>query len=126
MESNSAGPLTDLSARLSSLADLLGGGQAAAVSSRQPDDAQRPGSPGRTGPVGRRRAAPAPAPAPLRPATTPVLRSANAYARDAPLGGLLQRYRDAEAGWLKVWLSAVGHGHEHPPLPGAMLAPPLP
>ena len=90
--------LEALRARLTGLSDMLGGEGGVAVSLSLP--AHHP-----TGGV----AAPARQAAPpraqhftIRQSSTAVLRSANSHARDAPLGGLLQKYRDAEAHWLKV------------------------
>jgi hypothetical protein len=103
--------LNALRARLTGLSDMLGGEAGVAVSLSLPAH-QTPRSTGGA-------AAPARPPPPLRPqhfqstirpSSTAVLRSANTHAREAPLGGLLQKYRDAEAHWLKVrgWGSANG------------------
>lgn len=100
-----ASSIEELRGRLSGLAQMLDGagsgpGVALVVSV----------SPPRSKPAvaGARRNPQAAAPPPPRQTARPisssssVLQAANAHARDAPIGGLLAKYKDAEAGWLKV------------------------
>lgn len=93
------GSLDDLRARLAGLSEMLGQRDTVAVSITLPP-----------GPEAASPSCSVPAAAPRRRRqfqptvhpTSSVLRSANSHARDAPLGGLLAKYRDAEAQWLKV------------------------
>jgi hypothetical protein len=95
--------LDALRARLTGLSDMLGGEEGVAVSLSLPAHHPFRSTGGAAAPA--RQAAP-PRPqhfeSTIRTSSTAVLRSANSHARDAPLGGLLQKYRDAEAHWLKV------------------------
>ncbi|KAL4443056.1 hypothetical protein ABPG77_008547 [Micractinium sp. CCAP 211/92] len=92
------GSLDDLRARLAGLSEMLGQRDTVAVSITLPP-----------GPEAASPSCSVPAAAPRRRRqfqptvhpTSSVLRSANSHARDAPLGGLLAKYRDAEAQWLK-------------------------
>ncbi len=93
------GSLDDLRARLAGLSEMLGQRDTVAVSITLPpgpEAASPPCSVPAAAPRRRRQFQPT-----VHPASA-VLRSANSNARDAPLGGLLAKYRDAEAQWLKV------------------------
>jgi hypothetical protein len=94
MDANNNRALSELGAKLTALSQTLGSRAALPAAASLAASAR----PGEARPSG---VSPAAAAAP-RPFTTAVLRTANAYARDAPLGSLLQKYRDAEAAWLKV------------------------
>lgn len=101
-----ASSIEDLRNKLKGLSDMLGGTGiesrvGVAVSVSPPRAKPRPATAA---------AAPAarhlpPPPRTFQPTVRPgssVLQAANVHARDAPIGGLLAKYKDAEAGWLKV------------------------
>lgn len=107
------GSLDDLRARLAGLSEMLGQrGDTAAVSVTLPAEAPPPPRSARAASPRRRQSQPT-----VHSASS-VLRSANAHARDAPLGGLLAKYRDAEAQWLKVRLGGTGGRQAEGRLPG--------
>ena len=87
--------LDELRVRLTGLSELLGCGEAPGSSATG-----RARSPPRTAPAAAHRSPPrAGFQSTVRPS---ILRASNNSLRDAPLGGLLQKYKDAEAAWLKV------------------------
>ena len=105
-----ASSIEDLRSKLKGLADLLGGtgnepGLAVAVSV-SPRSKPRPVTAAAALPAARH---PPPPPRQFQPTVRPgssVLQAANAHARDAPIGGLLAKYKDAEQTWLKVRAAA--------------------
>lgn len=110
-----ASSIEDLRNKLKGLSDMLGGagiesgvGVAVSVSPRAKS---RPAT-AAAAPAARH---PPPPPRTFQPTVRPgssVLQAANVHARDAPIGGLLAKYKDAEAGWLKVrrpgWVLSMG------------------
>ncbi|PRW56275.1 Spindle pole body associated [Chlorella sorokiniana] len=99
-----ASSIEDLRSKLKGLADMLGGGAepgvAVAVSVSPPRPKPRPAT--AAAPPAARHLPPPPRQfqPTVRPSSS-VLQAANAHARDAPIGGLLAKYKDAEQAWLK-------------------------
>lgn len=85
--------MSELGLKLTGLAEMLGPGAALSTSNQGPSGRSRCAAES-----SRYQAPPTPASCSL---AASMLRSNN-FARDAPLGGLLAKYRDAEASWLKV------------------------
>lgn len=103
--------IASLRSRLAGLAQMLGGEPelAVGISVSSPRAKGRPAAAAQPPAAARAVKSPPARQAHFQPTVRPaVLRAANTRASDAPLGGLLQKYRDAEAAWLKVWRGSGG------------------
>ena len=104
MAAEAGSSIEELRGRLQGLAQMLGGAGssprvAVAVGISPPRSKPRAAAPPA---AAARRPPPPPLPRHTARPSSSVLQAANAHARDAPIGGLLAKYKDAEAGWLKV------------------------